>query len=354
MFTITAVKLLLKRGINVKLLCYEQSSIHKEAQQANLEVITTTARSYFHPIEIAKLYALLHEEKFDLIHSQASKDLWLLTPALKLTRLKIPLFLTKQVGSYIVKKDFFHKFIYSSVTVAFAISEVIKRNLLDTCPLTEKQIILLHNGIDLTRFRPELIDREAVRKELGIKENDIVLGMTSRFSWGKGHEEFLLALAGLRKENPNVRGLIVGEASYGEQEYEQKIKSIANELKLDNIIYAGFHRDTDRMFSAMDIFVFPSHSEAFGIALVEAMAMGKPAVCSNSDGILDITVDGVTGFLFQKQSASDLESKLQTLIASPELQKTFAQNAITRGHQLFDIEKLTDYVLEIYKRFILI
>ncbi len=352
MFTLTAVKLLLKRGITVQLLCHENSSIHKEAIQAGFDVVTTTAKSYFHPLEIFKLSTLLRAKKFDLIHSQASKDLWLITPALKLSNLRTPLFLTKQVGSYIVKKDVFHKYIYSSVTIAFAISEVIKKNLLDTCPLTPEQIILLHNGIDLERFKPAMINRVAVRDELKINTNDIVLGMTSRFSWGKGHEEFLQALAGLKRSNQNIRGLIVGEASFGEQEYEKKIKSLATELKLDDIIYAGYRRDTDRMFAAMDIFVFPSHSEAFGIALVEAMAMGKPAVCSNSDGILDITVDSVTGFLFQKQSATDLEEKLRTLIASPELQITFGRNAITRVQELFDIEKLTDNTIEIYKRFV--
>ena len=54
------------------------------------------------------------------------------------------------------------------------------------------------------------------------------------------------------------------------------------------------------VLSAMDIFLFPSHAEAFGVALVEAMAMAKPSVSTNSDGILDITVDNETGYLFKK------------------------------------------------------
>ena len=56
------------------------------------------------------------------------------------------------------------------------------------------------------------------------------------------------------------------------------------------------------MLSAFDIFVFPSHAESFGIALAEAMAMGKPSVCSNAEGILDIAIDKETSLLFENKS----------------------------------------------------
>jgi glycosyltransferase involved in cell wall biosynthesis len=60
----------------------------------------------------------------------------------------------------------------------------------------------------------------------------------------------------------------------------------------------------------MDIFIFPSHAEAFGIALVEAMSMGKPTICSNSDGVLDIAVDDITSYLFEKQNKESLSQNL--------------------------------------------
>ena len=66
----------------------------------------------------------------------------------------------------------------------------------------------------------------------------------------------------------------------------------------------------------MDIFVFPSHAEAFGIALIEAMAAGLPTVSSNSEGVLDITVNGETGLLFESKNASDLFEKISELIDS--------------------------------------
>lgn len=350
MFTITAIHQLKKRGHEVELLCYRDSRIHKQASEEGIIVHPIKAKGYFHPLVSWKVAKLISEQDFDLIHTQASKDLWVLVPAKKLSLTGIPLVLTKQVGSFIVKKDFLHKFIYHNVNYALAISEVIRRNLLDTCPLKESQILLLHNGIDTQKFNPALFNTVEARAEFGFKENEVIIGMMARFSPGKGHEEFLKALSILGKKHPEVKGLIVGEASRGEDAYAASIKQLAEDLKLTNVIFAGFRRDTARVFSAMDIFAFPSHSEAFGISLVEAMSMGVPSVCTNSDGVLDIAVDGETGYLFKKQNEIDLAEKLEMLIVSPEKRKQFGENARTRAINYFDLEYLTEKVIAIYNQ----
>jgi glycosyltransferase involved in cell wall biosynthesis len=350
MFTITAIHQLQKRGHEVELLCYRDGKIHRQASEEGIITHPVKAKGYFHPIVSWKLAKLISDKEFDLIHTQASKDLWVLVPAKKLSLTDIPLILTKQVGSFIVKKDLFHKFIYSNVTYALAISEVIRKNLLDTCPLKESQILLLHNGIDTQRFNPKLFNKSVSRAEFGFKEDEIVIGMMARFSPGKGHEEFLKALSILTKKYAHIRGLIVGEASRGEDAYANSIKQLAGELKLSNIVFAGFRKDTDRVFSAMDIFAFPSHSEAFGISLVEAMSMGVPSVCSNSDGVLDIAVDNETGYFFRKQNTVDLADKLEMLIISPEKRKAFGENARKRAENYFDLEYLTEKVLAIYNQ----
>jgi len=348
MFTITAVHQLIKRGHEVELLCYRDSRIHQRANDEGITTHPVKAKGYFHPFVSWSIAHIITEGEFDLIHSQASKDLWVLVPAKKLSLTNIPLLLTKQVGSFIVKKDFLHKFLYRNVNYALAISEVIRQNLLDTCPLKESQILLLHNGIDTKRFNPEHFNRTDARAEFGFTQDEIIIGMMARFSQGKGHEEFLKALSILSKRHSNIRGLIVGEASRGEDAYAESIKKLTQDLHLSNVVFAGFRKDTERVFSAMDIFAFPSHSEAFGISLVESMSMGIPSVCSNSDGVLDIAVDGETGYLFQKQDEVDLADKLEMLIMSPEKRKSFGLKARKRAENYFDLDYLTEKVIAIY------
>lgn len=352
MFTLTAIKQLLQRNISVELLCFAESRIHIEASNSGIIIHPIRLSGYIHPFGSIKIASIIRRSNYDLIHTQASKDLWLLVPALKLLSNKTPLILTKQVGSFIVKKDRLHRWIYNRLTYALAISNVIKRNLLDTCPLTEEKILLLHNGIDTERFNSNTVDIKRVRNEYKIKEDETLIGMLARFSPGKGHEEFLNAAKHLNVKYNKLKFMIVGEASRGENNYADKIKKLSSDLGLSNIIFTGYRADTPEVLGAMDIFVFPSHNEAFGIALAEAMAMGKPSACSNADGVLDIAVDGETSFLFENKNADSLAQKIELLIKSPETIQIFGKAARERAVKYFDLGKLTEQVIEIYNSLI--
>ena len=351
MFTITTARYLLKRNNQVEFLVYPNSRIHQEAKSLNVPIHTCKASGYFHPKEIIKVSSLLKKNNFDIIHTQASKDLWVLIPALKIRKLVTPILLTKQVGSFIIKKDIFHKWIYNRLNYALAISNVIAQNLYDTCPLNKDKILLLHNAVDTGRFDPQKVDSKKVRNEFSISDDDILIGMLARFSWGKGHEEFLYAARELKKKYKNLKFMIIGEPSRGEDEYADKIKQMVKDYSIEDIvIFTGFRKDTPEVLAALDIFAFPSHSEAFGIALVEAMSMEKPSVCSASDGVLDIAVDGVTSYLFEKQNAQDFTDNLEKLILSKETRINFGKNARKRAIEYFDLEYYTDKLLSIYNK----
>ena len=348
MFTLTSIQQLLKRKIAVELICSVDSRIHIEANNLGIMLHPVNASGYFHPITTLRISLLIRNNNYSLVHTQASRDLWLLVPALFLSASRIPLFLTKQVGSFIIKKDFLHNLLYKRVKKIFAISTVIKQNLLDTTKVNAQNILIVPNGIDVNKFNPQNINRRKVREEFKISSDEIAIGMLARFTPGKGHEEFLWAAKELNKEYNNLRYLIVGEASRGETEYAKKIKRLASDYKLTNIIFTGFRTDTHEVLASLDIFAFPSHSEAFGIALVEAMAMKNPTVCSRAEGVLDIAIDNETSLLFENRNASDLKSKLKMLIESRETRISFGENARRRVLENFDIEIITDRVVKIY------
>lgn len=353
MFSVTSALQLMKRGFDVKMIAYPDSDVYKDCVNKNVEVHKVKAGSYFHPVEILKLAKFIKKNKFDVIHTQYSKDLWTLVPALQFAGSNCPLFLTKQMGSFIVKKDFLHKALYNRVNNVFAISNIIKTNLLDTCPLTPDKIKLLHNGVDTANYAPQFFDGKPVRKEFNVSDNELAIGMLARLSPGKGHEEFLFSAKKLIAENKNLKFLVIGGASAGEDEYAGKIKSAAAEMGIaDNVIFTGFRKDIPNLLSALDIFVFPSHSEAFGIALVEAMSMAKPCVGTKSDGVLDIIVDSETGYFFEKNNVDELTEKIGLLINSKEKRIDFGNKARERAVSKFDIEVLTDKVIKYYKEVI--
>lgn len=349
MYSIQTTKLLIANNIEAEFLCYSNSRVHQEASKEKFPVNFCKFKNHFQLHEYYNLAKKLKEKNFDIIHCQASKDLWLLVPALMLSKLTTPLLLTKQMGSYIIKKDILHKWIYKRVNKAFAISRVIAKNLVDTTPLTPDKIELLHNSIDTGKFDPAKVDRNKVRSEFKIDANEFLIGMIARFSPGKGHEEFIMAANELSKNHGNVRFMIIGEPSKGEDNYAAEIKTLASNLDIiDKIIFTGYRKDTPEVLAAMDIFVFPSHAEAFGLALAEALSMGKPSVCSNSDGVLDIAVDNETSLLFEKKNWKDLEEKLDKLINDENLRINFSSASRKRAVEMFDTKIFTKKLMGFY------
>jgi glycosyltransferase involved in cell wall biosynthesis len=349
MVTITGIKQLMKRGIHVELLCAAESRIHIEANNLGIIIHPVKARGYFHPFTSLRIAFLIRKINFDIIHTHASKDLWVLVPALQFLRRRIPLVLTKHIGSFVEKKDYLHRRLYRYVTKAVAISTAIKDNILETTPLEADRIVLIPNGVDTEKFNPESVSGKGVREEFNIRQDELLIGMMARFSPGKGHEEFLEGASQLNRENTNLRFMIIGEASRGEDEYAERIKAYSKKLKLNNIIFTGYRSDVPELLAALDIFVFPSHAESFGMALIEAMSMQKPSVCSASEGVLDIAVDGQTSLLFEKKNAGDLALKVKSLIDDPEKRKTFARAARHRVVENFYIESVTDRITEVYR-----
>ncbi|PKL83229.1 MAG: hypothetical protein CVV24_05935 [Ignavibacteriae bacterium HGW-Ignavibacteriae-3] len=243
-----------------------------------------------------------------------------------------------------------HKWIYNRINLALAISGVIKQNLIDTTPLTEDKIILLYNAIDVNRFNPEKFDRRKIREEFNIDNTEILIGMNARFSPGKGYEEFLHAAKELSEQYKNVRFIAVGGPSKGEDDYAMEIKTMASNLGLDGkVIFTGFRNDVPEILASLDIFVFPSHAEAFGLALVEAMSMKLPSVCSNTDGVLDIAIDHETSLLFKKADYHDLSEKLSELINNPDERAIFGNAARKRAVNVFSMKLITSKLISIYK-----
>jgi glycosyltransferase involved in cell wall biosynthesis len=102
----------------------------------------------------------------------------------------------------------------------------------------------------------------------------------------------------------------------------------------------------------MDIFVFPSHAEAFGVGLIEAMSMNKPTVAANTDGVLDIVLDNETGLFFNSRDGKDLCDKIEKLIDNSELRLKLGTNARKRVQEIFDLEKITDQHIITYNNLI--
>ena len=341
---------LLRRGQRVTLSCPPGTRLAQEAGRHNIPLLTFAVHGYFHPITVIRLARELRRRTIDIIHCQHSRDIATVVPAMLLSGKWRPILLSKGVGSYINKKDFLHRLTHRYINRILAISDVIHRNILETLPVSPERVLTLHDSIDTTRFSPEHARGDAVRREFGFSNTVLLIGFVGRYSPGKGHEELLRAAAILKPRFPDVRYLVVGEASYGEGRYEADIKRLAVELGVNDVVtFAGFRNDIPDVMAACTAFAFPSHAEAFGVVLVEALAMGLPVVSTNCDGVLDIMVDGETGLMIPPKNPEELARGLGCLLEDPALRTRLGKAGRARALEMFDEEKLTDRLEQIYR-----
>ncbi|MGA9364439.1 MAG: glycosyltransferase family 4 protein [Bacteroidota bacterium] len=337
------------RGHDITLLCTPKSRLEGEATRAGIETLPLELRASNYPMVLAALRKFLRSRGTGIVHAQISQDLSVLVGTAVFAPTSPPIVLTKRVGSFISKKDPFHRWLYRHVSLVVAISEVIRKNVLDTCPVDAGRVVTLFDGVDLDRFDPNRFDPMAARRELGFGQRDFVIGMVGRISPGKGHEEFLEAASIIHSGLPEIKFLVVGEPSYGEEDYGKRILESAKPLSSQGVVtFSGFRDDIPNVMAALDILAFPSHAEAFGDVLIEAMAMNLPVVSTNCDGVLDIVIDGETGTQVPPRDARALAQALMQLIQDEKRRRLFGEAGRRRAEKIFDLRRRTETMEGLY------
>ena len=142
--------------------------------------------------------------------------------------------------------------------------------------MKDPRAAVMPDGIDCERFAFNPQVREQVRKEYGL-EGKFVVGHVGHFNPAKNHEKILSVFDEVCRRRDDAALLLVGDG-----ELEQDVKNRVAELNLtDCVVFAGAHKDVERFYQAMDVFLFPSRYEGFGMAMIEAQCSGLACVASN-------------------------------------------------------------------------
>jgi glycosyltransferase involved in cell wall biosynthesis len=177
-----------------------------------------------------------------------------------------------------------------------------------------RKLIAIHNGIDIDCFKRDEQAGAAVRQELGLEDDDIVIGHVARLDPMKDHPTFLRAVALLVKKRANIRIVCVGE---GPKRYREELRSLAKALGLANrIIWAGSRRDMAAVYSACNVTVCSSAwGEGFPNVVAEAMACGVPCVATDV-GDSGVILENLKGQLVPPGDPEALAASVANLLDS--------------------------------------
>lgn len=196
-------------------------------------------------------------------------------------------------------------------------------------------------GVDLDRIRKLKIDKNAVKRRLGIPEDKILILSAGELIERKNHQVILRALAKLR--NPDIYYAIAGKGPL-----KDHLLRLAQELGIaDRVLLLGFRTDIFELYHGADISAFPSRIEGLGLAGVEAMAAGVPLVSSNVHGILDYVVDGQTGYALAPEDADGFAAAIGKLAANPALREHMKENC-QRTVEPFNLPNALRVMWDIY------
>ncbi|MBK8165239.1 MAG: glycosyltransferase family 4 protein [bacterium] len=303
----------------------------------------------FHPRESWRLGSLIASHAIEVVHCDWSRDLFTLVPALARSP-HVPLVLQKHVGVLAPKRLWVHYAMYRRVDKVIAISDVIRANFVAMHPIAPAKVTRIHNGIDPVRFRPDAAVRARTRAALGLEPDHVVVGIVGRVTRAKGHLEFLEMAAHLAPRFPEARFLVIGEATRGEEDEGAEILARVEDARLrERVIVTGFRDDVPDLLTALDVFAFPSHAEAFGLALIEAMSAGLPTVSANCDGLLDIVEEGHTGFMVPPRDWEALAAATSTLMCDASLRTRMGQAGRQRVLARFTEERMYGAIEDLYR-----
>jgi glycosyltransferase involved in cell wall biosynthesis len=143
---------------------------------------------------------------------------------------------------------------------------------------------------------------------------------------------------------------LIGGYSRNEESYGEGLEQRARRALGPRVILTGYREDRQRYLNALDIFIFPSHAESFGLALVEAMATGLPCAAYGKDGVLDIICDGADGLLAAARDVAGLTAIVKRLLADPALRARLGGAAREKAVSRFSEREMLAGIGETYRK----
>lgn len=326
-------------GHQVKLVCRPGSRLQEWASEKGVECDVVEMKSTMSLGAVFALKSVIAREKPDVVHLHASRAHVLGSAAARLAGARVVI-ATRRMSDP-VKMIWPNTSAYGKWTTAVvAISSAVRDVLVD-CGVDPAKIRLIPSGTDFERFENARPD-PGVRSRLGIEASTPIVCVAATLARLKGVGYLIEAAALLAAQGTPIHLVIAGDG-----ELRSELEQLAREIDVA-ASFIGFCDDMPSLLASVDVFAMPSLNEGLGVAVLEAMAAGKPVVASAVGGLKESVVDGVTGFLVPPADPSSLAEAIGKLINDPSLAAKFGSAGRARARADFSLENMARRNEELY------
>lgn len=315
-----------RQGHQSHLLGHPGGLLLQEARKIGIVTYPLFVRNDLDFRPIFSLRRLIRKERYDIVHFHTKRahalSLWLrrIYPGIR--------YLVTRRMDYPVRRNWYNDYLYNrQVDGVVAISQKIV-DLLVQGGVRQERIRLIHSGIDPAPFQ-----------KMPAADSDkcpTVIGTVAVLEERKGHRFLLEAAALLKRGGHRLKYRFAGDGSERE-----RLQQIVLELGLrEDVEMIGFVSDIPGFLSTIDIFVLPSVYEGLGVAILEAMAAGKPVVATRVGGIPELVSDTITGLLVPAKDCGALAQAISKLLSQPGLAQQMGESGRARVRKHFTVEQM--------------
>jgi len=331
---------------NVSLVSLRKKDLSEETLESVGIDITYLHRGKFDPATLPALLKVIDRKKIDVLHlhGYGATTFGRVAGAMR----RLPTILHEHAN--LTRTPWFQQVADRALEpytdLAIAVSRSTADFVIGARQMPARKVKVVYLGVPLEEFsRPRGADEVAsARAELGIEPGDFAIGTVTRLFESKGNSYLVDAARRVIDQRPRARFVLVGEGPL-----QPALEAQAAALGLgDRFRFAGFARDVARVTSAFDVSAFPSLWEGTPLTVFEALAMGKPIVATDADGLLDVLTADRDALIVPKRNAEALAAAIVRLMDDEPLRARLASHARETGRR-YDITAFVRKMERLYE-----
>lgn len=333
------LKGLYERGHAAELLASDGSVLGHRAAKAGICVHRISRGALRLPAS-GKIRELLGDGRIELVHANESHALtaaWLAR-----AHRRVPLLFSRRVGFPLRQSKFARARYLASNRIIANSHWVADRAAESGAPKDKLRIV--YEGVPVPPL-PTAESKKIARERWGISPGQILIGCVGVLSPDKGQEWVIRALGHLQNEFPAGRLLLAGDGPDRE-----RLEVVAREAGvLNNVIFAGFVKEMESVYQALDIFIFPALFEGLGTSLLSAMSYAIPSITYFGCALGEIVENGVSGLQVTPKDSGKIAEAVTTLLRDPLRTSQLAKAGRARIEEKFSADSMVEGTIGIYQ-----
>ena len=330
----------------VSLVSLRKKDLSEETLEQMGVDITYLERGKFDPLTLTALLNVIDRKRIDVLHlhGYGATTFGRMAGAIR----RIPTVLHEHAN--LTSTPWFQKVADKALEpftdIALAVSRSTADFVVGARQIDASKVKVVYLGVPLEEFSRTRTPEEIAeaRRELGLMPGEFAIGTVTRLHDSKGNSYLVDAAAEVVRQRPAARFFLVGEGPLLDG-----LQAQASALGLgDRFVFAGFRRDVAGTLSAFDLSVFPSLWEGTPITAFEALAMGKPIVSTDADGLLDILTPDRDALIVPRRDAAALAARIVWAMDRPEERARLGAAARETGRQ-YDIDAFVRKMERLYQ-----